>query len=56
MVMERTPHVMLVGEGAEQFARANGVAVNLTAELHPEARAAWLRWQQTQVIALQPWP
>jgi len=24
MVMEKTPHVMLVGKGAEMFAEANG--------------------------------
>lgn len=50
LVMERTPHVMLVGEGAEQFARANGIPVNLSAELHPETRAAWLQWRETQVF------
>jgi N4-(beta-N-acetylglucosaminyl)-L-asparaginase len=49
MVMERTPHVMLVGEGAEQFARANGVDVNLACDLHPDSLAAWRMWQQTQV-------
>jgi N4-(beta-N-acetylglucosaminyl)-L-asparaginase len=49
MVMERTPHVMLVGEGAERFARDNGVSVNLSAELHPDARTAWLGWRKTKV-------
>jgi len=27
LVMEKSPHVMLVGEGAEEFARANGMAM-----------------------------
>ncbi|MCE9620653.1 MAG: N(4)-(beta-N-acetylglucosaminyl)-L-asparaginase [Planctomycetes bacterium] len=43
MVMERTPHVLLVGEGAEQFARSQGVEI-LPDALHPEARAAWQEW------------
>ncbi len=49
LVMENTPHVMLVGQGAEEFARANGIEVDLSAELHPEARTAWLQWRDTQV-------
>ena len=44
LVMEKTPHVQLVGEGALQFALANGFRVeNL---LTPEAEAAWQRWLQ----------
>lgn len=42
-VMEQTPHVLLVGEGARQFALAQGFeAVNL---LTPAAEAAWQRWK-----------
>jgi N4-(beta-N-acetylglucosaminyl)-L-asparaginase len=42
MVMEKTPHVMLVGEGALQFALANGFErENL---LTPEAEKAWREW------------
>jgi N4-(beta-N-acetylglucosaminyl)-L-asparaginase len=42
-VMELTPHVMLVGEGALDFALANGFErENL---LTPEAEAAWTRWK-----------
>lgn len=42
MVMEKTPHVMLVGAGALQFARENGFeSENL---LTPEAEEAWKRW------------
>lgn len=41
-VMEKTPHVMLVGEGAEQFALDNGFKKeNL---LTPEAEKAWKEW------------
>ncbi|MEL6616564.1 MAG: N(4)-(beta-N-acetylglucosaminyl)-L-asparaginase [Bacteroidota bacterium] len=42
MVMERTPHVMLVGDGARQFALDQGVEpMDL---LTPEAEAAWREW------------
>lgn len=45
MVMDRTSHVMLVGEGAQRFAREQGVEVRerpLDAEQH-EKWQAWLR-------------
>lgn len=43
-VMEKTPHVMLVGVGAEQFAKAQGFKrENL---LTPAARAAWKKWKK----------
>ncbi len=42
MVMEKTPHVILVGEGALQFALANGFQKeNL---LTPDSEAAWKEW------------
>lgn len=42
LVMEKTPHVQLVGEGALQFALANGFKVeNL---LTPESEKAWKDW------------
>lgn len=42
MVMEKTPHVMLVGDGAYQFALENGFKKeNL---LTPEAEKAWKEW------------
>lgn len=42
LVMEKTPHVMLVGEGALQFALENGFKKeNL---LTPEAEKAWKEW------------
>jgi N4-(beta-N-acetylglucosaminyl)-L-asparaginase len=44
-VMEKTPHVMLVGEGATRFAREQGFPKqNL---LTPEAEAAWRKWLET---------
>jgi len=45
LVMERTDHVLLVGEGALRFARAHGFKEeNLLTE---ESRAAWLKWKET---------
>ncbi|QEC53386.1 N(4)-(beta-N-acetylglucosaminyl)-L-asparaginase [Anseongella ginsenosidimutans] len=41
-VMEETPHVMLVGEGALQFALAQGF--EKTNLLTPEAEKAWKNW------------
>ena len=44
-VMQRTDHVMIVGEGALRFARAHGFEeVNL---LTDKARKVWLRWKET---------
>lgn len=42
-VMERTPHVLLVGEGALEFARAQGFSEQDM--LAPAARAAWEQWK-----------
>lgn len=45
MVMEKTPHVQIAGEGALQFALEMGFEkVNL---LTPEAEKAWKNWVQT---------
>ena len=44
-VMEKTPHVMLVGQGAQQFALAQGFAK--TPLLTDEARHAWREWLRT---------
>jgi N4-(beta-N-acetylglucosaminyl)-L-asparaginase len=41
-VMEKTPHVMLVGEGALQFAEAQGF--KRTKLLTPESEAEWKEW------------
>lgn len=43
-VMELTPHVMLVGQGALDFAQANGFQREDL--LTPEARAAWETWKE----------
>jgi N4-(beta-N-acetylglucosaminyl)-L-asparaginase len=45
MVMERTPHVILVGEGALEFALANGFTkTNLLTE---KSKADWEKWKET---------
>ena len=46
LVMEKTPHVMLVGEGALAFALANGFEEEDL--LTPEAEAAWQQWLAEQ--------
>lgn len=44
VVMERTDHVMLVGEGALRFARAHGFEeANLLTE---KSRLRWLKWKE----------
>ncbi len=46
LVMERTDHVMLVGEGALRFAKAHGFAeADL---LTDKARLAWLTWKESR--------
>ena len=42
-VMETTPHVMLSGEGARQFAIENGFPLE-SAELSPDAEKEWKKW------------
>ncbi|MGH9868857.1 MAG: N(4)-(beta-N-acetylglucosaminyl)-L-asparaginase [Candidatus Polarisedimenticolia bacterium] len=45
LVMQQTDHVLLVGEGALEFARAQGfVEENLLTE---KSRRIWLHWKQT---------
>lgn len=45
LVMEKTPHIVLVGEGAQRFALANGFQKeNL---LTPESEKAWKEWLKT---------
>lgn len=43
-VMRHTDHVMLVGAGAQQFARQMGFEIHDTL-LTPASRARWLRWK-----------
>jgi len=53
LVMERTPNVLLVGEGALKFALAQGFKEeNLLTE---KARDAWLKWQKEQA-GKEAWP
>lgn len=42
LVMERSPHVMLAGQGAEQFAAEQGYTIRKT--LTPGAQEAWEAW------------
>ncbi|MEQ7874470.1 N(4)-(beta-N-acetylglucosaminyl)-L-asparaginase [Sphingomonas sp. ASV193] len=44
-VMDKTPHVLLVGEGATQFARAQGFPYQKMPT--PEAEANWREWLKT---------
>ncbi len=46
MVMERTPHVMLVGDGATQFAVEQGLMREKL--LTPESEKAWKEWLKTK--------
>ncbi len=51
-VMEKTPHVFLVGEGARAFALEEGFEeVNL---LTSESEQDWLRWKERQRTATPP--
>lgn len=45
LVMEKTPHVMLAGKGALQFALENGFSK--TKLLTPESEKAWKEWLKT---------
>jgi N4-(beta-N-acetylglucosaminyl)-L-asparaginase len=42
-VMDSTPHVMLAGEGARQFAVENGFPLE-SGELSPDAEKEWKKW------------
>ena len=45
LVMQRTDHVLLVGQGALRFARAHGFAEEEL--LTDKARQIWLRWKES---------
>lgn len=47
-VMEQSPHVMLIGDGAERFAKERGVA-----QVDPDYFRTELRWQQLQQVLAQ---
>jgi len=42
LIMEKTPHVILVGEGARQFALSQGIPYS--DYINPEAQKAWQEW------------
>ena len=50
-VMEKSPHVLLVGQGAQEFALQQGF--RKTPLLTDEARAAWREWLKTSQYAPQ---
>lgn len=47
-VMENTPHVMLAGEGARQFAISEGIPMEEEV-LHPDSEREYLEWLEEQV-------
>lgn len=51
LVMEQTPHVMLVGAGARQFALQHGMEP--TQLLTPEREQAWQQWRRQQASERQ---
>ncbi len=52
-VMEKTPHVMLVGEGAFQFALENGFQKS-NQEMTPEVKAVWEKWKTDNKYTSKP--
>ena len=46
-IMEDTPHVMLVGQGAYEFALANGFKKSTVEVPHPDAQKAYQKWLET---------
>ena len=51
LVMEKTPHVMLAGEGAKQFALANGFKEKEL--LTEDSKRAWKKWKAKHPDAVQ---
>ena len=51
LVMERTDHIMLVGEGALQFAKAHGFQEEDL--LTDKARLAWLTWKESLKVGIR---
>ena len=51
MVMEKTPHVMMVGEGAKRFALANGFREKKL--LTPDAAKQWGKWKTEHPDAIK---
>lgn len=61
LVMERSPHVLLIGEGAEHFAREQGISVTDNSFFHTERRREALRKakerreRRPDVVGDPPW-
>lgn len=53
MVMEKTPHVMMVGEGAKRFALANGMKEKQL--LTEDATKEWDKWKAKHPDAIKHW-
>ncbi len=51
LVMEQTPHVMLVGEGAKRFALSHGFKEKTL--LTPKAKQAWEKWKAQHPDAIK---
>lgn len=49
-VMEKTPHVLLSGDGAQQFAVANGFPLE-DGKLSPDAEKEWKKWLEKSKYA-----
>ena len=48
LVMDKSPHVMLVGEGAQKFALQHGFT--LEELLTPQAQADWQAWKKSRAV------
>ncbi len=53
LVMEKTPHVMMVGEGAKQFALANGFKEKKL--LTENSKQEWEKWKAKHPDAIKHW-
>jgi isoaspartyl peptidase/L-asparaginase-like protein (Ntn-hydrolase superfamily) len=53
LVLETTPHVLLVGQGALEFAKGHGFPEEDL--LTPGSRAAWEKWKAGRAAAAEPW-
>jgi len=52
-IMERTDHIMLVGEGASKFAESQGIMRDYL--LTDDARTRWKKWKKTQDFQQVNW-
>lgn len=55
LIMDRTPHVLLVAEGAEKFAKAQGIPlVPNEYFITPERREKYQKWRSRQTSQPEP--